>query len=162
MFLLVLAFFLIILGLVGAFLPALPGPPVSWLGLLAAFFSASASLSFATVAVSFVVMAAVTAMDYLLPPAMTRKFGGSRAGGIGATVGLVAGLFLPLPVLGVILCPFFGAFIFEFLNSPDDTARAFKSAWGAFIGFLLGTGAKAAVAVSFFWILVLNLVKGWF
>ena len=155
--LIVLAFLLIAIGFIGAFLPALPGPPISWAGLLVAFFSASSTLHVPTLVVTAVVMVAVTVADYVFPPMMTAKNGGTKMGSIGSTVGLVAGIILPIPMLG-----FIGALVFELIHDSSDTARALKAAWGAFLGFLLGTGMKAIVCSAFAWILILNLAKGWF
>jgi len=160
--LIVLAFLLIAIGFIGAFLPALPGPPISWAGLLVAFFSSSSTLHVPTLVVTAVVMVAVTVADYVFPPMMTAKNGGTKMGSIGSTVGLVAGIILPIPMLGVIVCPFIGALVFELIHDSSDTARALKAAWGAFLGFLLGTGMKAIVCSAFAWILILNLAKGWF
>ena len=160
--LIVLAFLLIAIGFIGAFLPALPGPPISWAGLLVAFFSASSTLHVPTLVVTAVVMVAVTVADYVFPPMMTAKNGGTKMGSIGSTVGLVAGIILPIPMLGVIVCPFIGALVFELIHDSSDTGRALKAAWGAFLGFLLGTGMKAIVCSAFAWILILNLAKGWF
>ena len=160
--LLVLTFVLIAIGFIGAFLPALPGPPISWAGLLVAYFSENSTLHISTLIVTAIVMVAVTVADYVFPPMMTAKNGGSKMGSIGATVGLVAGIILPIPMLGVIICPFVGALIFEMIHDSSDMNRALKAAWGAFLGFLLGTGMKAIVCSAFAWILILNLVKGWF
>lgn len=160
--LLVLAFALLLVGLVGSFLPILPGPPIAWGGVLAAFFCGRFTISTLTLAVTAAVTVAVTVADYVLPPMFTKKGGGTKMGSLGATVGLVVGIFIPIPILALIFCPFFGAFLFEMLADPGDTKKAFDSAWGAFKGFLAGTGVKAIVCVAFAWILVLNLLKGWF
>lgn len=159
---LVVAFVLIAVGIVGSFLPVLPGPPISWAGLLVAFVTGSSTLHVATIIVTAVLMAAVTVADYIFPPMMTSKSGGSKMGSIGATVGLIAGILLPIPMLGVILCPFIGALLFEIIHDPSDLKRAAKAALGAFLGFLIGTGTKAIVCTAFLWILILNLVKNWF
>lgn len=159
---LIVAFVLIAIGLVGSFLPVLPGPPISWAGLFVAFISKSSSLHLSTLIITAVLMIAVTIADYVFPPMMTSKSGGSKMGSLGATVGLIAGILLPIPILGVIICPFVGALLFEIIHDPKDFNRAFHAALGAFVGFLLGTGAKAIVCSVFTWILILNLAKNWF
>lgn len=161
-FLLTIGFVLLLVGLIGAFLPVLPGPPIAWGGLLVAFFSSSVTLHISTLVITAILMIVVTIADYVFPPMMTKKSGGTKAGSWGATIGLIVGFFLPLPIIGLILCPFFGAFIFELVQNPKDSKKAFDSAWGAFLGFLLGTGIKAIIVSCFIWILILNLLKGWF
>jgi len=156
--LLVIGFILIGIGLIGSFLPVLPGPPIAWCGVLVSFFSAKTTYGLTALIVTFLIMAAVTVLDFLLPPLLTKKTGGTKAGSTGSTVGLIAGILLPLPIIGVIICPFVGALIFEIIHDPNDFDKAFKSACGAFIGFLAGTGVKAIVVCGFLWFLIFNLM----
>jgi len=88
----------------------------------------------------------VTALDYIIPPYATKKFGGSRRGVIGSSIGIVVGIFL-FPPLGIIVFPFVGALIGEFMTGKDQKA-AFRSATGAFVGFVSGTMLKLAVTVT--------------
>ena len=88
--------------------------------------------------------AVVTVLDYVFPVWATKKFGGSKRGVWGATIGLVVGIFF-FPPIGIIVGPFVGAFIGEY-TSPENKSNALKSAIGSFIGFLLGTGLKFAVS----------------
>jgi hypothetical protein len=130
----------ILVGFFGSILPVLPGPPLSWIGLLLLHFSRFADFSTRFLAVSFVVMAVIAALDYFIPIWGAKRFGGTRSGVIGSTVGLIIGLFF-MP-LGVVAGPFLGALIGELLHAPNERKRALKSAIGSFIGFLLGTGLK--------------------
>ena len=86
-------------------------------------------------------MVAVTIMDYLLPSYMTKKFGGSRFAMIGSFLGLLAGIFL-FPPWGMIIGPFFGALAGELLRNINDSSKALKAAFGAFLAFIVGSGAK--------------------
>ena len=135
----------ILLGIVGSIVPGLPGPPFSWLGILLLHFTTYAEYSNTFLIVTALLMLAITALDYYIPIWGTQKFGGTRAGVIGSTVGLFVGLiFSPFGLVSIILGPFIGAFIGELMVNRDDFQKALKSATGSFIGFLIGTGLKLA------------------
>jgi len=134
---------LLIVGFMGSFLPVIPGPPLAWVGLLAAYFSVYNQFSLTVLIVTAVVAVVITILDNVLPPLMTKQSGGSSAATWGSTIGLIAGLFAG-PV-GVIAGPFIGAFIGELIHSKGDTGLSLKSAWGSFLGFLCGTGMKMIV-----------------
>ena len=103
-----LAFALSILGIIGCIVPALPGVVLSYAGLLCAYFTSYSQMSASALWLWLGVTVAVSVADYFLPAWMTRRFGGSRAGAIGATVGVFAGFFL-FPPVGIFLGPFLGA-----------------------------------------------------
>lgn len=89
-----LALLLSVVGIVGCIVPAIPGVIVSYVGLLCAWGASYSQFSGSAMLIWLAVTLAVTLSDYFLPGWMTRRFGGSRAGSIGATVGVFAGLFL--------------------------------------------------------------------
>ncbi len=138
--LILFASLLLLAGLAGSVLPVLPGPPLSWLGIIAFHFCSYGNFSWTFHLWMFVGMLLITVLDYLIPMWGAKKFGGSRAGVIGAGVGLLAGLFFG-PV-GVIAGPFVGALVFELVSDSSNPSRALKSATGSFVGFLAGTGLK--------------------
>lgn len=148
----VLAGILIVVGILGSFLPVLPGPPLSWAGLLVAYFSDYNLISGKTLIITaiFAILSAV--FDNIFPIFMTKKTGGSKAASWGSTLGLVVGLFLG-PVC-VIVLPFLGALIGELINTGGEFGKSLKSAWGAFLGFLMGTGFKMIVCLCFLWIFI--------
>lgn len=147
--LLIVGFVLILTGILGSFLPVLPGPPISWLGLLMLILTKAVPNDWWFLGITLVVALIVFAMDYLIPVMGTQKFGGSRAGMIGTTVGLLFAIIFPiLGIFGIIIWPFVGAFIGELLNKADHQS-ALKAAFGSFIGFLTGTFLKFLVAVIF-------------
>ncbi len=146
----ILAGVLLLAGLIGTFLPLLPGPPLAWAGLLAAHFSAYSNLEIWILAATGIAAAIVTAIDYIFPSIITKKSGGSDAATWGCNIGLVVSFFLG-PIF-ILVGPFLGAFIGELVNDSSDTKRAFKAAVGAFKGFLLGTGLKAITVICFIWI----------
>ena len=130
----VAAFLLSIVGIVGCIVPALPGVVLSYAGLLCAYFTSYSSMSPAAIWLWLAITVAVSVADYFLPAWMTRRFGGSRSGAIGATVGVFAGFFF-FPPVGIILGPFFGAFLVGI---------------GSFLSFVVGTGIKLAAAIGMF------------
>jgi uncharacterized protein YqgC (DUF456 family) len=96
-----------------------------------------------------IITVAITAMDYLIPVYGTKKFGGSKYGVWGCTIGLFVGFFLG--PWGIIIGPFIGAFIGEIIAN-NNSQTALKSAFGSFLGFVFGTLLK----------LVACLVMGWY
>lgn len=143
------AFLLALLGIVGCIVPALPGVVLSYAGLLCAYFTSYSSLSSVALWLWLAAVLVVCAADYYLPAWMTRRFGGSRAGAIGATVGVVAGFFF-FPPIGIILGPFAGAVLGELINDKQEVGKAFKVGVASFLAFVVGTGVKLAVAVGIF------------
>ncbi|NOY36614.1 MAG: DUF456 domain-containing protein [Chlorobi bacterium] len=130
----------IIIGLLGCVLPVLPGPPVSFIGLLLLNFSrwGHFSLSFMLIMAGLAVV--VTILDYIVPVWGTKKWGGSRAGVWGATIGLIAGLFF-FPPVGIILGPLVGAVLAESLKG-EAFQKSFHAGLGALFGFFIGIGLK--------------------
>ena len=149
---------LMLAGILGSFLPVLPGPPISWLGLLLLILTNAVPNDWWFLGITLVVALIVLAMDYLIPAMGTRKFGGSKAGMIGTMVGLLVAILFPiLGILGIVIWPFVGAFVGELLNKSDQKS-ALKAAFGSFIGFLTGTFLKFLVAVIY---LGLFISKAW-
>lgn len=138
-FLLVIGLALIIIGLIGCVIPVIPGPPLSFLGMLALDFTRWGNFDSDTLWTFGLLALVVTILDYIVPIWGTKKFGGSRAGIWGATIGLIVGLFLG--PLGVLLGPFAGAFIGE-MTQQSETNKALKAALGALFGLLMGVGIK--------------------
>ncbi len=142
--LIVLAALLLLIGLIGCILPVIPGPPISFVGLLVLEATEKVDFTNNFLLLMFVVATVVTVLDYIIPVWGTKKFGGTRAGVIGSTLGLIIGLIF-FPPLGIIIGPFAGAVIGEMIQK-DDFNNALKSGIGSFIGFLLGTGIKLIVS----------------
>jgi hypothetical protein len=153
----IIAFTLLAVGILGAIIPALPGPPLSYAGLLLLQWSGYASFTFVFLLVWALITVAVTIMDYLLPSFMAKQFGGSRAAAVGSFVGLVAGILF-FPPMGMILGSFLGAFIGELLSNRANGAKAFVVALGAFFAFIVGTGAKLIVCFLMLFYAVMELL----
>jgi uncharacterized protein YqgC (DUF456 family) len=143
--LLLLGALFIILGIIGAFIPILPGPITSWVGLLLIHFTNAISFNWTFILSTLVIAVVVYILDYIIPALGTKKFGGSKYGIIGTTVGLLLGIIFLGP-LGIIIGPFVGAFIGELIHDNKNSNRALKAAFGAFVGFLFSTGLKFIVS----------------
>lgn len=162
--LLISAFLLSLVGIAGAVVPGIPGPAVSYAGLLCACLTGDSQLGTAAMLFWLAVTVAATLSDYFLPAWMTRRFGGSRAGAVGATVGTFAGFFL-FPPLGILLGPFMGAVLGELLHDKSDPAKALVVGIGSFLSFIVGTGMKLLVSLAMFVHVAADAwptVKGWF
>ena len=139
----------IISGLLGCVLPIIPGPPLSYIGLLFLHFTTKYSFSGKFLIIWAVITAVVYAIDYLIPMWGTKKFGGSKRGVWGSMIGLLIGLFF-FPPFGIIIGPFAGAVIGE-LSAGKDSGTALKSGFGSFMGFLTGTLLKIITSGMMTW-----------
>ena len=147
--LLIVGFILMLVGIIGSFLPILPGPPVSWVGLLLLHLTDAVPDDWLFLSITGVIALIIFALDYVIPAIGTKKFGGTKAGMIGTTIGLLVALFFPiLGPLGIIVWPFVGALVGELLNKADKKT-ATKAAFGSFLGFLTGTFLKFMVTIVF-------------
>ncbi len=145
LFLIIIGFILIIVGLAGCIIPGLPGPPLSYLAVILQQLRPGEN-PFTTrfLIIWGLVTLSVSLLDYLLPIMGTKKFGGSRQGVYGSVAGLLIGLFF-FPPLGIIIGPFLGAFLGEMV-SGKQARDALRAGFGSFIGFLTGTAAKLVVS----------------
>ena len=143
--LVIIAFLLLVGGILGAVLPILPGPPLSYIGLLLMQWSGYGGFSIAFLVIWAAIAAAVTIMDYFLPAMLAKRFGGSRYAVVGSFLGLLAGIFI-FPPFGMIAGPFLGALAGELIHNRKDGAAALKVAFGAFLAFIVGSGAKIIVS----------------
>ena len=147
--LLILGFILMLVGILGSFLPVLPGPTVSWIGLLLLYLTKVVPDDWMFLGITLVIALIVFALDYIIPAVGTKKFGGTKAGMLGTTIGLLVALFFPiLGPFGIIIWPFVGALVGELLNKADKKT-ATKAAFGSFIGFLTGTFLKFMVTIVY-------------
>jgi uncharacterized protein YqgC (DUF456 family) len=151
---LILGILLMILGIIGCLVPVLPGPPFSFLGLILLHLTRFGHFTNPTLITLGIIAVVVTVLDYIVPVWGTKRFGGSKYGTRGATVGLIIGIFLG--PMGIILGPLIGAFVGEMIFK-DDIGYAFKAGFGSLLGFLTGIGLK--LAASF--VMTFYFVKEW-
>ena len=137
--LLILAFICLAVGIIGCIVPGLPGTPIAYAGLWIAQATDRVDFSWQILLVWGIVTVVVSVLDYVVPAWGTKKFGGTKFGVWGSTIGLIIGLFFG--AWGVILGPLVGAIIGE-LFGGKEVADALKAGWGSFVGLLCGTILK--------------------
>lgn len=141
-----LAALLVLIGLAGAVLPALPGLPLMYAGLfLAAWTGDFQQVGWITLMIIGMLMLVATAIDLLASLLGTKRVGASGKAVAGAALGTVVGIFFGLP--GLLLGPFAGALVGE-LMAGRDLDQAARAGLGAWLGFLLGSIAKLALAFT--------------
>lgn len=147
--LLLLGFICMIIGILGSFLPVLPGISLSWLGLLLLYLTKAVSMNYWVLGITLTITIIISILNYIIPAKGTKRFGGSSYGIWGTNIGLVVGIFAPIP-FGFIIGPFVGAFIGELLYDYKDHNRALKAATGSFIGFLASSFINFMLCIIFF------------
>ena len=153
-----IGFILCIVGLIGSVLPVLPGPPLGWLGLLFLELTVAIPTNYWLLGITFVIAIGIFLLDYMMPAISTKKFGGSKAGAVGAVLGLIIGILAPIP-FGILIGPFLGAFIGEIIFNKTKGPQALKSALGSFLGFLASTFIKFIVALVFLGLFIVKVVE---
>ena len=153
LFLLFLGSIFIFLGLIGAFLPILPGPLTGWFGLLLLQYTTAVPKDWTFLGITLAVAIFVWVIDYFIPAMGTKRFGGSKYGVYGTMIGLLLGLFSPIP-FGMLIGAFVGAFIGEMMHNSKDRDRALKASFGSLLGFLVSASLKFGVGLVYFWFFV--------
>ncbi|WP_426278845.1 DUF456 domain-containing protein [Chryseobacterium sp. S-02] len=154
----ILCLILLVIGILGTFLPILPGLLLSICGLLIYKFGTDSDLPMIYIWAFGILTAVSVVLSYVIPAKTTKKYGGTRWGSIGSVVGTIVGMFLPIP-LGFLIGMFAGVFIGELLHDSKDMNKALKSTKGAFIGFIYGTGFSFVVGVAMFLVVVLDMLN---
>ena len=156
-FLLIVGFSLIVGGLMGCIVPAVPGPPLSYVALLILHYTRFGNFSIIFLIITAVITIIVTVLDYILPIWGTKKFGGSWLGTLGSVVGLIIGLFF-MP-WGIIIGPFVGAVLGELIKSRD-AVLALRAGIGSFIGFIFGVAMKFSVCIVLTYFFIKEFIVG--
>jgi len=159
--LIVLSIIMMLVGLVGAIIPGIAGPPFSYLGLLLVSFIDDVEHSVWFLVIMGIIGAIVFLLDYFVPIWGTKKFGGTKKGMWGSTLGLLAGLilttFFSFAFIAILAGPFFGAYIGERIAKTPNK-QAWRAAFGSFIGFLAGTAMKLIYAIVCIFFIVRDLI----
>lgn len=132
---------LMLIGIAGSILPVIPGTPLSWLGLVVLYLAPSLEFDWTFIIITGIVGIGIYIMDYIIPAMGTKRFGGSKAGAWGTTIGLIIGILAPIP-FGILIGPFVGALVGELAFNKTEGPKAFKAALGSFFGFLASTFLK--------------------
>ena len=149
-FIYIIALVLLFLGMLGTFLPILPGLLLSICGLLIFKFGTENTMPMMYVWIFVLLTIISTVLNYVIPAKTNKKYGGTRYGSIGSFIGTLLGLFLiPIP-LGFLIGMLLGVFLGELIHDFSDTKKAFNSMKGALIGFVYGTGFNMMVGLAMF------------
>jgi len=154
--LLILGIICLIGGLIGCILPALPGPPLSYVGLLLIHFTRWIQFSITELLIALGIVVIVQIIDYFIPIYGTKRMGGTRWGTWGCFIGTIVGLLF-FPPWGILIGPFAGAVVGELLGGKE-AANALRAGFGALAGFLLGTILKLIVCAWFIFSIFTHIV----
>ncbi|MDD2634279.1 MAG: DUF456 domain-containing protein [Bacteroidales bacterium] len=168
--LIIIGFILILAGIVGCMLPVIPGPPLSFLGLLLLHFTTAVDLTTFTLIFTVSLAIVATVLDYIVPVWGTKKAGGSKWGTRGSGIGLIIGLFFA--PIGIFVGPFLGALIGELLYHYTKNKHTFKdsekfsksltAALGSFLGLMFGIVLKLAVSCYIAFLFVKEVIVNFF
>lgn len=155
-FLIILAGIFLVIGLLGAVIPILPGLPFSYIGLLLLHFSSKIEFTLTFLIVWLIVVIVLQLLDNVLPAWGAKYFGGSKWGVWGSFVGLFVGLFFG--PIGILLGSFLGAVLGELIyGKPIEEAA--RSGFGTFIGFIASTIAKFIISGLFIFYYIKELIN---
>ncbi len=154
--LIIISAVLIILGIIGSFMPILPGPLTSWFGLFIVNLISSVEIDNTLLIITFIIAATIFILDSLIPIYGSKYFGATKYGIIGASIGLVIGIITPIP-FGILIGPILGALIGELLFN-NDLRKSIKSSIGVLIGFVASSFIKFVISIVY---LMIYLVQLW-
>ena len=146
-FLEIIAILFGVVGLLGCILPVLPGPPLSYAGLVVIYLwcngaaDSGEAITGKFMLVWLAITIAVSIIDYVVPALFTKWTGGSKEAVRGSLAGTIIGLVF-FPPFGIIAGAFLGALLGEIIINGKKLGESLLSAIGSFLGFLFGTGIK--------------------
>ena len=145
--LLILGIVLCMAGIVGSFIPIIPGPITSWVGILILNLTSAVDFNFYFVIITLIIAVIISALDYIIPIVGVKKLGGSKGGLIGASIGLDI-RFIIIGPLGISFGPFVGAVTGEIINKKN-LKQSIKPALGSLVGILIGSGIKFCLSMVY-------------
>ena len=156
----ILAVVLGLLGIIGCVLPIIPGPPISYAGVLILYFWGSSSepeISTQFAVIWLIITIAVTVLDFLIPAYLTRMTGGSKSTARASMLGMLLGIIF-FPPIGMIIGAFAGALISEMIIEGKELKHSLKPALGSFLGFLVGTGFKLIASSIMLYYIIIEII----
>ena len=145
----------LLLGLIGSVLPIVPGPIMSYLGILALYFFTDISFSNNEILIYSILTIVVFSSDYILQFLGVKKLGGQKNALYGTVFGIFIGLFFA--PLGLFLGPFLGAFLGA-LKDNKEQKQAIRIALGALLRFVCGTVLKLTYSIYIIYIVLNKLL----
>ncbi|MDG2173939.1 MAG: DUF456 domain-containing protein [Flavobacteriaceae bacterium] len=153
--LIIISAVLIISGIIGSFMPILPGPLTSWFGLFILNLISSVEIDSTLLIITFIIAITIFILDSLIPIYGSKYFGATKYGIIGASIGLVIGIITPIP-FGILIGPILGALIGELLFN-NDLKKSIKSSIGVLIGFVASSFIKFVTSIVYLMIYIIQL-----
>lgn len=149
-----LGIILVLIGIAGSILPVLPGPPIAYAGVLIQQLRDPNPFSskFLWIWAGIVVVSLV--LDFIIPAWGTKKFGGTRYGVWGCTLGFILAFWMG--PWGIIIGPFLGAFVGEMI-AGQDSRKSFRAALGSFVGFLVGSLLKMTICFMLLYFVIKSI-----
>ena len=144
--LIILSLICVLIGLIGSIIPILPGPPISWIGILLLYFTSIIDFNYWILSITFLMSIASLFFDWIIPAKLIKKFNGTNYGVYGAIIGSITGLIYG-SAYGFIIGLLVGSFIGELLYDSKDLKRAIIATIGSFIGFILSTIINFTIAL---------------
>ena len=141
----------VLVGLIGTFIPMLPGTPISYIGLLLLLLIPGCTLTWKFFLIWGIIVVVLQVINYFIPIWGVNKFGGTKYGQWGSIIGVFVGLFLT--PIGIILGSFLGAVIGELIggmNLEKSLKAGFGSFVGTFVGMVLGIIVAAILMFYYF------------
>ncbi|MCO6564544.1 MAG: DUF456 domain-containing protein [Apibacter sp.] len=156
----ILVFIFILIGFIGSVLPALPGIPIAFTGLLIyKLCPLGETLSWWWISFCAILTLLGMVINYFMPIFTVKQFGGSKYGAIGATIGIFVGFILPY---GFLYGPFLGALIGELIYDFMDKKGALKASLGALLGYILCMGVNIIICGITMTIFIIHLTFTYF
>ena len=152
-FLLIISFSLMIIGVIGSIVPVLPGPLSSWIGLFILSNVSGVAVSGKLIVICLIIAIGIFILDYIIPIYTSKKFGASKYGIIGASIGIIVGLFFA--PFGIFLGAIIGAITGEIILNKNFK-KSLKSAFGVFLGFIISGFTKSLITIIYL-VLYINL-----
>ena len=149
-----LGILLCLVAILGSILPLIPGPPIAYVGLLLQQLRDPNPFTTKFLLVWAGVVVLVLLLDYVIPLWGTRRFGGTKYGVWGCTIGFIAAFWMG--PFGVIVGPFLGAFVGELIGG-QTTHHSFRAALGSFVGFLMGSFLKLVASFLMMFYIIRSL-----
>jgi len=138
-----LAGLMVIAGLAGTVIPAMPGVPLVFAGLfVGAWIGDFQTVGWVTIGILAALAAIAWIVDFIAGAAGARYLGASSRAFWGATLGAIVGIFFGL--VGMLLGPFIGAMIGE-LSGGNDIVSSGRAGVGAWLGMVVATAVKLAL-----------------
>ncbi len=152
----VLAIALIVAGVIGTFLPVLPGAALVFGGmLLAAWIDHFQRVGWITLTILGALTVLVFVIDIVAAFLGAKRVGASRLALVGAAVGALVGIFFG--ILGIVVAPFIGAVIGELIDR-GQIERAARVGFGTWLGMAVGALAKIAVVLAMLGVFVVSYI----